>query len=88
MRQSSKSDSVIIAIGNLSWRSACRSSLWGLHSFIGEIMIFGEPASKWIDRLWLSRSYFEGLIARLWFVSRDTVDQLAIGSFICRASAG
>ncbi len=46
---------------------------------------FGALASKWIDRLSLSPSYFDSLIARLSFVSRDTVDQLAIGSLFYAA---
>src|SRR5205085_758284 len=41
----------------------------------------GAIASRWIGKLWLSRSYFDVFLTWLSFMSRETIDQFTVGSF-------
>jgi uncharacterized membrane protein (DUF2068 family) len=75
------SDLAIIAIGVFKLAKCLLLLALGIALVHWRDNDLGALASKWIGRLWLSRSYFDGVISRLSFVSRDTVDQLAIGSF-------
>jgi uncharacterized membrane protein (DUF2068 family) len=81
-KQAPKSDWAIVAIGVFKLVKCLSLLALGLALVHWRDSDLGALASKWIGRLWLSRSYFDGVIARLSFVSKDTVDQLAIGSFV------
>ncbi len=45
----------------------------------------GEAASDWINRLWIARPYFDGLIAKLSSVDERILEEVAAGSFIYSA---
>jgi uncharacterized membrane protein (DUF2068 family) len=84
-KQRSSSDAAIIAIGIFKLAKCLSLLALGAALVHWRDKDFGALASKWISRLWISHFYFDSVIARLSFVSRDTVDQLAIGAFVYAA---
>lgn len=45
----------------------------------------GDVASRWITRLWLGRSFVDALLVKLSLLSRETIDEFAVGSFVYSA---
>jgi uncharacterized membrane protein (DUF2068 family) len=85
MKQDRGHDRTIVAIGAFKLLKSLCLLVLGAALVRWRDKDFGVLASQWIDKLWLSRSYFEGLISRLSFTDKKTVDQVAIGSFLYAA---
>src|SRR3954467_6545753 len=85
MKQVRGYDRTIVAIGVLKLAKSLSLLVLGAALIHWRNKDLGAVASQWIDKLWLSRSYFEGIISRLSFTDKKTVDQLAIGCFLYAA---
>jgi uncharacterized membrane protein (DUF2068 family) len=80
-----KSDFAVVAIGIFKLVKCVLLLTFGIALIRWRNDDLGEVASNWITRLWLSRSYFEGLVAKLSLLSRHTIYRFAVGSFIYSA---
>ncbi len=76
-----KSSLALIAIGISELVKSVLLTVLGIALVYWRNEDMGELASQWIDALWLSRPYFENLIARLSLMSVQTIEQFAAGSF-------
>jgi uncharacterized membrane protein (DUF2068 family) len=84
-RRQRKSDFALVAIGIFKFVKSMLLIALGVALIRQRDQDLGVLASKWIDTLWLSRSYFNELVVKLSFVSQETIDQFAIGSFVYSA---
>jgi uncharacterized membrane protein (DUF2068 family) len=77
-----RSDLAIVAIG-LFKLVKCVSLI-----ALGSALIYwrndnlGEVASRWLNGGWLGRAYIDQLLVKLSFLSKETIEEFAIGSFV------
>jgi uncharacterized membrane protein (DUF2068 family) len=81
MRREKKSDLTILAIGVLKLLKCASLIAIGIVLVRCRDQNLGEVASHWLRRLWLGRSYMDALLVRLSVMSKETIDEFAIGSF-------
>jgi uncharacterized membrane protein (DUF2068 family) len=80
--QRRRSDVAIVAIGVFKLIKCVSLFAFGAALIHWRNADLGAVASHWVSKLWLSRPYFDELIARLSFMSQKTVDHFMIGSFV------
>src|SRR3954469_5983915 len=82
MPRAQKSDLTILAIGILKLLKCASLVVIGIALVRYHDKDRGEGAARWLARLWLSRSYFDAMLVRLSLMSKETIDEFAIGSFV------
>jgi uncharacterized membrane protein (DUF2068 family) len=80
-----KSDWTVIAIGSLKLAKSASLLALGLVLIYYRNEDLGEVASRWITNVWLGRSYVDAVLVKLSFLSKDKIDEFAIGSFVYSA---
>ena len=77
-----KSDWAIVAIGIFKLVKSILLFALGVALVHCRNKDLGEVASRWIANVWLGRSYVDALLVKLSLLSKETIDQFAIGSFV------
>src|SRR5436190_3415572 len=77
-----KSDLAIVAIGIFKLAKSAIVLARGIALIRCRNRDLGEIASRWISNVWLGRPYIDGVIDKLSFMSKETIDKFAIGSFL------
>jgi uncharacterized membrane protein (DUF2068 family) len=77
-----KSDLAIVAIGIFKLAKSAILLALGIALIHSRNKDLGEVASRWISNVWLSRPYVDAVIDKLSFMSRETINRFAIGSFV------
>jgi uncharacterized membrane protein (DUF2068 family) len=85
MTRSQKSDFTILAIGVLKLLKCASLIAIGIALVRCRDKDLGEIAARWLNWLWVSRSYFDAMLVRLSLMSKETIDKFAIGSFVYSA---
>jgi uncharacterized membrane protein (DUF2068 family) len=77
-----KSDWAIVAIGIFKLAKSTGLFVLGAALIHWRNKDLGEVASRWITNAWLGRSSIDAILIKLSFMSRKTIDEFAIGSFV------
>lgn len=77
-----KSDWALVAIGSLKLAKSASLLALGLVLIYYRNEDLGEVASRWITNVWLGRSYVDAVLVKLSFMSKEKIDEFAIGSFV------
>ena len=77
-----KSDLAIVAIGIFKLAKSAILLTLGIALIRCRNRDLGEVASRWIANVGLGRPYIDAVIDKLSFMSRETIDKFAIGSFV------
>jgi uncharacterized membrane protein (DUF2068 family) len=77
-----KSDLAIVAIGIFKLAKSAILLALGIALIRCRNRDLGEVASRWISNVWLGRPYIDAVIDKLSFMSKETIDKFAIGSFV------
>ena len=77
-----KSDLAIVAIGIFKLTKSAILLALGIALIRCRNRDLGEVASQWISNVWLGRPYIDAVIDKLSFMSKETIDKFAIGSFV------
>src|SRR5882724_3023971 len=77
-----KSEWAIVAIGVFKLAKSAILLALGIALIRSRNKDLGEVASRWISNVWLSRPYVDAVIDKLSFMSKETINRFAIGSFI------
>jgi hypothetical protein len=80
-----KSDWAIVAIGILKMLKSASLLALGIALIYYRNEDLGKVASRWITNVWLGRSYVDAVLVKLSFLSKDKIDEFAIGSFVYSA---
>src|SRR4051794_4806367 len=77
-----KSDWAIVAIGIFKIAKSAGLLALGIALIYCRNENLGEVASRWIANVWLGRSYVDTVLVKLSFISKEKIDEFAIGSFV------
>jgi uncharacterized membrane protein (DUF2068 family) len=77
-----KSDWAIVAIGLFKLAKSAILLALGVTLISCRNKDLGEVASRWMANVWLGRSYIDAALVKLSFMSKETIDEFAIGSFV------
>src|SRR4051794_20151325 len=77
-----KSDLTIIAIGILKLLKSISLLVLGAALIHWRNEDLGEVASRWLGNVWLGQSYFDAMLVKLSLMSKETIDEFAVGSFV------
>jgi uncharacterized membrane protein (DUF2068 family) len=77
-----RSDLAIIAIGIFKLVKSVSLLALGVALIYWRNEDLGEVASRWIANVWLGRPYVDTLLVKLSLMSKQTIDEFAIGSFV------
>src|SRR3954454_17928323 len=80
-----RSDWAIVAIGILKMLKSASLLALGIALIYYRNEDLGKVASQWITNVWLGRSYVDAVLVKLSFLSKDKIDEFAIGSFVYSA---
>jgi uncharacterized membrane protein (DUF2068 family) len=80
-----KSDWAIVAIGSFKLAKSAGLLALGITLIYCRNKDLGELASRWITNVWLGRSYVDAMLVKLSFLSKEKIDEFAIGSFVYSA---
>src|SRR3954454_13098628 len=80
-----KSDWAIIAIGIFKVAKSAILLALGVTLISCRNKDLGEIASRWMANVWLGRSYIDAVLVKLSLLSKETIDEFAIGSFVYSA---
>src|SRR3954466_2964353 len=82
MPRAQKSDLTILAVGVLKLLKCASLIAVGIALVRCRDKDLGEIAARWLNWLWVSRSYFDAMLVRLSLMSKETIDKFAIGCFV------
>src|SRR4051794_41835575 len=77
-----KSDWAIVAIGVFKLIKSASLLALGVALIHWRHKDLGEVASRWLKNAWLGRPYVDALLVKLSLMRKETIDELAIGSFV------
>src|SRR3954451_1584309 len=77
-----KSDWPIVAIGSLKIAKSVGLLALGIALIYYRNKDLGEVASRWITNEWLGSPYVNAMLVKLSFMSKEKIDEFAIGSFV------
>jgi uncharacterized membrane protein (DUF2068 family) len=77
-----KSDWAIIAIGVLKLVKSISLLALGIALIYWRNKDLGEEAARWLKNAWLGRPYVDMVLVKLSLMSKETIDEFAIGSFV------
>src|SRR5215208_843835 len=77
-----ESDWAIVAIGSFKLAKSAGLLALGIALIYYRNKDLGEVASRWITNVWLGRSYVDAVLVKLSFLSKEKIDEFAIGSFV------
>lgn len=84
-RRNKKSDWAIVVIGVLKLVKSVSLLALGLTLIHWRHKDLGQVASRWLKDAWLGRPYVDAVLVKLSLTRKETIDELAIGSFVYSA---